>query len=218
MIKNLMSSRNVLRAELHVHSSISDGRDNVKTILNAAVSKKVDVVSITDHDTVQGSLEAIEVTEEEHLPLRVIPGCEITTSSGHLLAYGITEDVEPKMSMKETCERVRTLGGVCFLAHPFDFIRGGSLRIADFKVVDGVEVFNSKSCFNFLAKRYAKKFSKPGIAGSDAHSANSIGMAITLLPETHDVLSSLLTASYNGRRASLKERLAFLLFQLNQRL
>ena len=122
------------------------------------------------------------------------------------------------MSTEHTCERVRPIGGVCLLAHPFDFIRGGSLRIADFKVVDGVEIFNSKSYFNFLAKIYAKKFSKPGIAGSDAHSAKSVGMAITLLPETPDVLSSLLTASYNGRRASLKERLAFLLFQLNQRL
>ena len=213
-----MSSRNVLRAELHAHSSISDGRDSVKALLNAAISKKIDVVSITDHDTVQGSLEAADVIEEEHLPLRVIPGCEITTSSGHLLAYGMTEDVEPKMSMKETCDAVRSLGGVCFLAHPFDIIRGGSVRISDFQVVDGVEIFNSKSYFNFLAKRYARKFSKPGIAGSDAHSARSVGMAVTLLPQNSDLLNSLFHASYNGRRVSFRERLAFLLFQLSQRL
>ncbi len=206
----------MLRAELHVHSTFSDGRDTVRALLLSAVEKSINVISITDHDTVQGSLEAVDLVEEEGLPLQVIPGVEVTTSSGHLLAYGITKDVEPRMSMDETCRVVRKLGGLCFLAHPFDVIRGGSVRLRDFRIVDGVEVFNSKSYFNFLAKRYARKFSKPGIAGSDAHSAKSVGMALTLLHENG--LTSLLTASYEGRKTPIRERFAFLLFRLNQRL
>jgi len=208
----------VLKAELHVHSSLSDGRDSVRKILNAAVEKRIDVISITDHDTVQGSLEAMDIVNEEKLPLRVIPGCEITSSSGHILAFGILEDVEPKISAEETCRIVRELGGVCFLAHPFDFIRGGSVRLKDFKVVDGVETFNAKSYCNFIARKYARKFSKPEIAGSDAHSARTVGLAVNFLPDSVSPIESIFYAKYNGKRVSFRERLAFLLFRLNQRL
>ncbi|MBO8178889.1 MAG: PHP domain-containing protein [Archaeoglobus sp.] len=208
----------MLKAELHVHSSISDGKDGVRKILNAAMEKKIDVISITDHDTVQGSLEALDIVEEEKLPIKILPGCEITSSSGHILAFGIIKDVEPKMSAEETCRVVRELGGVCFLAHPFDFIRGGSVRLKDFRIVDGVETFNAKSYFNFMAKRYAKKFSKPEIAGSDAHSARAVGLAVNYLPDNINLIESIFHARYDGKRVSIRERLAFLLFQLSQRL
>jgi len=203
----------VLKAELHVHSNHSDGRDSVKKILEEALAK-VDVISITDHDTLQGSLEAEEIVEEEHLPIIVIRGVEISTASGHLLAYGINRDIEPKMSMEESCRAVREQGGICVLAHPFDFLRHGNIRLKDFRFVDAVEVFNAKSPFNFLAKRCAVKYSKPGIAGSDAHTASAIGLGMTLIKNAN--LKSILEASYNGRKISLRERFAFLRFRLSQ--
>lgn len=204
----------MLKAELHVHSSHSDGRDSVRKILEEVMAKKIDVISITDHDTIQGSLEAEEIVEEEHLPVVVIRGVEISTASGHLLAYGIKRDIESKMSMEESCRAVKNQGGVSVLAHPFDFFRHGSVRIGDFKVVDAVEVFNAKSPFNFLANKYAREHSKPGIAGSDAHTASAIGLGITLMKNAS--LNSILEASYNGRKLSLKERSAFLRFRLSQ--
>lgn len=206
----------MLRAELHVHSSMSDGRDSVRKILSIAVERGIEVISITDHDTVEGSLEAAELVEEENLPIKVLPGVEVSASTGHILAFGILKDVEAGMSVEETCRKVRELGGVTFLAHPFDFLRGGSVRLKDFILSDGVESFNAKSCFNFLAKRYASKFSKPEIAGSDAHSAKSVGLAINYIPDLN--VESLFRASFNGRKISLRERLAFLLFRLSQRL
>lgn len=204
----------MLKAELHVHSSHSDGRDSVRKILEEAVAKKIDVISITDHDTLQGSLEAEEIVEEEHFPVVVIRGVEISTSSGHLLAYGIKRDVEPKMSMRKSCMAVKNQGGICVLAHPFDFLRHGSIRTRDFKLVDAVEVFNAKSPFNFLARMYAQKYSKPGIAGSDAHTASAIGLGMTLMKNAN--LKSILEASYNGRKISVRERFAFLRFRLSQ--
>ena len=206
----------MLKAELHVHSSLSDGRDSVKKIVEEAVARKLDVLSITDHDTIEGSLEAMEIVEAEHLPLKIIPGVEITTSSGHLLAYGIVEDVDAGMSMEDSCAVVKKLGGVCFLAHPFDIFRSGSVRLKDFRVVDGVEVYNSKNLFNFLAKKFAAKFNKPGIAGSDAHAASDVGRAVTILKSAE--LHALFNASYEGKLIPFSSRLAFLLFRLSRRL
>ncbi|MDK2875998.1 MAG: hypothetical protein PWQ22_408 [Archaeoglobaceae archaeon] len=202
----------MLRAELHVHSNYSDGRDSVKRILMSAIEKRIDVLSITDHDTVDGSLSAMEIVSAEKLPLVVIPGIEISTRSGHLLAYGVSKSIEKGLGMRETCEEVRGLKGLTVLAHPFDFLRNGTLRKEDFRFVDCVEVFNAKSYFNFLAKRYAKRYNKKGIGGSDAHRASDVGIVINHLEAPNK--ESILNAIYDGRRQTIKERLSFLLSRI----
>ena len=205
----------MLRADLHVHSTFSDGRDTVMRLLKEAIKRNLNVLSITDHDTIQGSMEAIEIVNSEHMPIKIIPGSEISTQSGHVLAYGIYKDIDPQMSIVQTCELVRSQGGLCFLAHPFDILRHGTVRISSFKVVDGVEVYNSKNPFNFLAKKFAERYGRPGIAGSDAHTAKYVGAAVTFL--RNESLDSLLNASYTGKMI-LFSRLTSLLSRLNRRL
>ncbi len=174
-----------LRADLHIHSSYSDGIDSVKKILRAALEKKLDAISITDHDTVNGSLEAMEIVEEEKLPLVVIPGVEISTSDGHLLAYGVYEDLEPGRSMRETALEVKRIGGISAIAHPFQFYRHGIINITKaIDVVDAIEVFNAKfyiGLCNALSAIISRRYDKPVIAGSDAHSSQTIGYGITIL-------------------------------------
>ncbi len=203
----------MLKAELHVHSNFSDGRDSVGDLIKAAIEKEIDVLSITDHDTIEGSLSAMEFVSAEKLPIIIIPGIEISTNSGHLLAYGVSRNIEKGMKMRETCEVVRKLGGISVLAHPFDFLRKGTLRMEDFKFVDCVEIFNAKSYFNFLAKRYAIKYGKKGIGGSDAHTARQVGIVINYLESPEK--ESILNAIYDGRRQTVKERLSFLLSRIN---
>jgi hypothetical protein len=216
MEKNHKNLGKTFVAELHIHSTHSDGKHSVKKILEITVQKGIDVVSITDHDTINGSLEAMEIVEEEDMPLLILPGIEISSSEGHLLAYGITEDVEPGMSIKESSKAVRQLGGLCFLAHPFDFLRNGSLSPRSFLLVDGVEIFNAKNPFNFLARRFAKKYSKPGIAGSDAHSIKTIGYALNYLSVEsqsgfngfeNNLVKSLLHAKIDGRMIPVIRRI-----------
>ncbi len=213
-----------VKAELHVHSTYSDGKCSVGKLLSAAVEKGIRVISITDHDTVDGSLEAVEVVRDEKLDILILPGAEISTLSGHLLVYGITKDIEPGMRMEDTCEMVRDLGGLAFLAHPFDFFRHGSVRLEDFRHVDGVEVFNAKNPFNFIARRVAERRGKPGIAGSDAHSCETLGYGVSYLTLNSSfeklrelyssadvvgaILQSLLRAEIGGRCIPLSRRIA----------
>ncbi|AEA47656.1 CehA/McbA family metallohydrolase [Archaeoglobus veneficus] len=185
----------MLIADLHVHSDHSnDGLDSIKALIAAALEKGLNCISITDHNTVNGSLEAIEYVEEEGLPILIIPGVEISTSDGHLLAYGITEDVDPGMSMKETAIAVKKLGGVTAMAHPFQFYRHGIVRFwKAIDVVDAVEIFNAKfyiGLCNVMSGIIAEKYHKPGIAGSDAHSRSAVGYGITVI-DAFDVSSAL---------------------------
>ncbi len=196
----------MLRAELHVHSSFSDGKDDVRRIVDRAVQLNIDLLSVTDHDTVAGSLEAIDYVRDENLGISVIPGVEVTTSDGHLLVFGIEREIDRKMSLKETAEIVKKLGGICVIPHPFQFERKGVLRTELFRYADGVEVFNAKyivGIFNWIARRYAIRYGKPFTAGSDAHSVDELGYGITLLDG--DLYSSLerRKTGVDGRRLPL---------------
>ena len=172
-------------AELHVHTRHSDGKSSVKEVLEACVKKGIQIVSITDHDTINGSMEAIEIVREEHMNIEVLPGVEVTTSSGHLLVYGIMDDVEKGMSIRETVERVRELGGVTAIAHPYQIERRGvAIPSRHVPYVDAVEVFNAKYVIgicNAMARRLAVRFGKSMIAGSDAHIAEHVGYGLTVI-------------------------------------
>jgi predicted metal-dependent phosphoesterase TrpH len=79
------------RADLHIHTTYSDGMGTVPAVLEAARQAGLDVIAITDHDTMAGARRARDLVPR--YGIRVIPGIEISTSEGHLLAYWIEREV-----------------------------------------------------------------------------------------------------------------------------
>lgn len=79
-----------MRIDLHMHSRVSDGTDTPTRLVLNALEAGLDVISLTDHDTFDGVLEASEVGKR--VGVRVVPGVEMSTevagSSVHLLGYG----------------------------------------------------------------------------------------------------------------------------------
>ena len=77
-----------MRADLHVHSNASDGTDPPAEVMRRAARAGLDVVALTDHDTVAGHAQA-----RQALPgsLILVPGmelsCRLEDRSMHLLAY-----------------------------------------------------------------------------------------------------------------------------------
>ncbi|MDP4089934.1 MAG: inositol monophosphatase family protein [Bacillota bacterium] len=80
-----------MKADLHVHTSISDGSFNVEDTIRIAKANGVTHLGITNHDTIEGLREAMEEGAQEGI--RVIPGIEISawdSASGkkvHILGY-----------------------------------------------------------------------------------------------------------------------------------
>jgi predicted metal-dependent phosphoesterase TrpH len=168
-----------MRFDLHVHSNCSDGRDEVRTILRAAVRRGLAGLSITDHDTLQGSLKAMKIIRDEKLDLILIFGAEVTTAEGHLLVLGVQELPPRGHSPEETTEMAREQGGITIVPHPYHPFRHAIGRIPD---CDAVEVYNSKHLFgiaNARARRNAKKLDLPMVAGSDSHFAATVGLGVT---------------------------------------
>ena len=79
-----------MKADLHVHSTFSDGSDTIGQLIDAAKSKGLAVIAITDHDTMSHMTHIPAVTG-----LQVIAGVEIsaifrvTNTKAHVLGYNI---------------------------------------------------------------------------------------------------------------------------------
>ncbi|MFJ5334778.1 PHP domain-containing protein [Pectobacterium sp. CHL-2024] len=65
--------------DLHSHTTASDGLLTPTALVSRAVDMRVSVLAITDHDTTAGLDEAQDAIAQQGLPLRLIPGVEIST-------------------------------------------------------------------------------------------------------------------------------------------
>lgn len=83
-----------MRLDLHMHTDCSDGDLSPAELVAAAVEARLDVISITDHDTAAGVSAAVSAAQGT--TLRVIPGVELSsTHEGrelHILGYGMDPD------------------------------------------------------------------------------------------------------------------------------
>ncbi|MDD1719157.1 MAG: PHP domain-containing protein [Methanoregulaceae archaeon] len=194
----------MLIADLHVHTSFSrDGESSVAEVLARAEEVGIDVVAITDHDTVDGAKEALGRKSK----VVIIPGLEISTRQGHLIALGITETIPAGMDVLDTIALARSKGAVLILPHPFHMWRHGvARRYRDALLeVDAIEVFNSRyivGSANRKAARAARRIGKPCVGGSDAHNARYLGFGRTLIDAEPDA-GSVLAAIRAGRTAAV---------------
>ncbi len=69
-----------MRVDLHSHSTASDGRLSPADLVRRAVSKQVDMLALTDHDTVAGLPAAHATIAVENLALKLVNGIELSTS------------------------------------------------------------------------------------------------------------------------------------------
>ena len=79
------------RIDLHIHTHASDGHYSPTQVVQMAVTGRLDVIAVTDHDTVAGVDEALAAAAQ--LPVRVVPAIEMSTREDqheiHLLGYFI---------------------------------------------------------------------------------------------------------------------------------
>ncbi len=82
------------RADLHLHTTASDGRVSPSCAVRHAAQMGLDIIAITDHDTLSGVAEA--VAEGDACGVRVLPAVELAVGPPeeevHLLGYGISLD------------------------------------------------------------------------------------------------------------------------------
>ena len=187
--------------DLHCHTSASfDSLSSPLKVVEAAATRGLTHLAVTDHDRIEGALRARDAAPEG---LTIIVGEEVRTSDGDLIALFLEEAVEPHQSARETIDAVRAQGGLVGIPHPFDKFRGSMLKDpgleAMAQLVDWVESHNARvvgGTGNERAQQFARDMGLPGVAVSDAHSVLEVGIAYTALdidPSTPEGLLAALT-------------------------
>jgi predicted metal-dependent phosphoesterase TrpH len=169
----------------------------------AANCTELDIIAITDHDVFGGAMEAVQMAPR--FGVQVIPGCEISTHEGHLLALYIEHPVPSGRPMLETILRVGDQGGLCIVPHPVAFLLQGAsqesilsvLQDADARqVLVGLETWNTGVFYqgsNHTAQRINAEIGLASVGSSDSHVVWTVGFGYTEFPghSTQDLRRSL---------------------------
>lgn len=180
-------------ADLHIHTRYGDGMATVPELLRYVAQRGgIDVIAVTEHDTLVAADEAREIHARGAFPFGIIPGMEVTTLDGHLLALFIDEPVPSFRRMEETLVAIHRLGGLAIVPHPMSWLtRSVSAKVLDRIAAvrndavhfDAIEEYNLSPAGRVTSARARRlnrdRFHLPAVGSSDAHFLQSIGSAYT---------------------------------------
>jgi predicted metal-dependent phosphoesterase TrpH len=178
--------------DLHVHTSPASpcASSSVDDVISEAKRIGLDGICLTDHNY-QWDAEDIETLREKH-NFPILRGNEITTVQGDMLVFGLDEDIQGIIALKELALKVAAVKGFIIAAHPFRgflAVSGDKLGLdvekaaarPMFALVDGVETLNSKVTVdeNRFSGQVAHVLKLPSTGGSDAHLVRDVGLYAT---------------------------------------
>jgi predicted metal-dependent phosphoesterase TrpH len=174
-----------MRIDLHCHTCYSgDSLITFDALLGWMARRQLDMVAITDHNTIAGARAF-----RDRAPERFLVGEEIKTRQGELLALFLEEEVPGGLSVGETISRIHAQGGLVGASHPLDRLRGEAVGLKTLQAIrehlDFVEVFNARMMHrggNRQARELSTRWGLPGSAGSDAHAPFEVGRAYVEMP------------------------------------
>ncbi len=176
------------KADLHIHSTFSDGQDTPRKIVKKAIEKDLSVIAITDHNRIKGAIEAQNYVKEEKLPIDVIIGEEVYTQEGEIIGLFLKNHITPHKTAKETCQEIKKQGGLVIAPHPASIIGGVGLsykkirELEKEKLIDAIEIYNGGDIIRFDRHLTKHKVHFPHlakVAGSDSHQERDLGDCFT---------------------------------------
>jgi predicted metal-dependent phosphoesterase TrpH len=203
------------RADLHMHTTASDGWPTPQELVDHAVRRaSLNVIAVTDHDTIEGALRAREHAAKR-ARLHVIVGEEVSSRDGHIVALYLERRIRPGMSAAATIDAIHDQGGLAIAVHPFwrteRVARNGRVHgvgwLAAELDFDAIEVENATPgffVFNQLAHRLNLGLGAAELGSSDAHILDAVGRAYTeFAGKTPEALR---TAIESGTTAARRQR------------
>src|SRR5579864_4978357 len=190
--------------DLHLHTNrgSSDSNLALKDLVDRASVIGIGAVCITEHDNMWDLREMAELSDKSGVMF--LRGMEVTTDMGHIGAFGLERYIGGIYKLAELRRIVDLEGGILIANHPFrykldprfSFINPDhepidenhpehAAKLPIFTMVDAIEVLNG-ACSedeNVFALKVARLLGKAEVAGSDSHSAGSVGCVTTLFEE-----------------------------------
>lgn len=180
-------------ADLHIHTRYGDGMATVPEVLDYVQDHTdLDVIAVTEHDTMRAAHEARDLHARGSYRFDLVPGMEVTTLDGHLLALWVDEPLPSFRRAEETLAAIHDQGGLAVVPHPLSWLTrsvsaGVLRRIAalddDAVRFDGIEEYNLSPAGRVSSARARRlnheQFHLAALGNSDAHFLQSIACAVT---------------------------------------
>ena len=180
-------------ADPHCHTFASDGMVSPADLVKAAVDAHLDLIAVTDHDTMDSVKEA--QTHGESAGIVVVAGQEITTkwpAQTHVMGWFLEKAIKRGLSVEDTVAAIHDQGGLAIIPHPFMPVYFGSIQpgmlrnLIEKHSVDGIEmgftVPTGARRRRMLDAFYAVNKERLGAAvgGSDCHfGSHDIALVVT---------------------------------------
>ncbi|MBI4498116.1 MAG: PHP domain-containing protein [Chloroflexi bacterium] len=195
-------------ADLHLHTSVSDGMAETAEVLRYVQEcTSLNVIAITDHDTIEGGLRARDLAARLGYRFEVIVGAEITTRRGHLLGLFLERDVPPLQPLAHTLQAIHEQGGLAVAPHPMSWLTFSLGQRSIERVLaaqehgvylDALEVVNASVAGRLVQGKITRlnrqRYGLAEVGSSDGHFLPHIGTGCTLFPghTAEDLRQSLL--------------------------
>lgn len=187
----------LIKADLHVHTTYSnDSLITPKDLVYYAKKRGLNACAVTDHNYLDGAYKIAKETD-----FLIIPGMEVSSADGHIVALNVHELIPRGLSALETVERIHKAGGVAIACHPYVFFKG-CLRENVCEAFDAIETINARA-FPFKdsvkrAEEAAERYKLSRVAGTDAHYGPQIGYAYTEIEATELTVAAIAKAIVEG--------------------
>jgi len=189
---------NRILADLHVHTTYSkDSLITPEDLVFYAKKRGLNAVAVTDHNYLDGAYKIAKETD-----FLVIPGMEVSSADGHIVALNVKELIPQGLSAPETVERIHKAGGVAIACHPYVYFKG-CLRENVCSTFDAIEIINARA-FPFKrsvrkAEEAASRLGLSRVAGTDSHYGPQIGVAYTVIEVSELTVQAIANAIVEGR-------------------
>jgi predicted metal-dependent phosphoesterase TrpH len=196
---------NTYKANLHMHSTSSDGKISLPELVNIYCKEGYDILAATDH------YKANRVSEMDTGDLLLMSGMEFHPAGPrgimlHLVALNVPENFKnpSELPYQEGIERVLEAGGECILAHPY-WSGFNCIDIMKIKNIIGIEVYNTST--RYIGKAYNMQvwdnilqlgYHLPAIAVDDTHSARDLFRGWTMICAKEKTPAAVMEALKSG--------------------
>lgn len=184
-----------LIADLHIHSHYSsDSFLSPEYILRKSKYEGLNCISITDHNTIRGSIEAKKISHK--YGIHVIIGAEIMTDCGDIIGLNLKHEINNRSSWVSVINEIKNQDGIVVFPHPY---RDHTNIEEIASKVDIIECWNAKCSpgQNKLASDLATKYKKPITYGSDSHIGSCIGYVKMQIDNDTLACNKLIKAHYS---------------------
>jgi hypothetical protein len=139
-----------VRADPHCHTTASDGMVSPAELVAAAIKAQVDLIAVTDHDTM-ASVKAAQ-SRGNAAGLTVVAGQEVTTAwpaQTHIVGWFLETPIKRGMSLEDTVAAIHAQGALVMVPHPFMPVYFGSIqpgmlrRLIEKQSVDAIEILST---------------------------------------------------------------------------